>query len=186
MLFMASVIAVKRRAERIIYNSAYVDPTTDLANKRSLSEKLSIIFNISQRNAQSFAILFIDLDKFKSVNDIYGHDVGDALLKGVGLRLASCVRNEDVVSRFGGDEFVVLLSELYTSHDVKIVAEKIIRAMSAPFSIQRHAICSSVSIGIAVYPDHGNTTEILMQNADSALYAVKQSGRNGYKVSEEA
>ncbi len=125
-------------------------------------------------------MLFIDLDKFKEVNDQYGHAFGDKLLNAVGLRLASCIRQNDTLARFGGDEFIMLLPGLSDTSAVKMVAEKILAIMAEPFCIDQRRFDVSSSIGIALYPQDGEDTDLLLKRADVAMYVAKDMGRNGF------
>jgi diguanylate cyclase (GGDEF)-like protein len=134
------------------------------------------------RYQRKIGILMVDLDNFKKVNDLLGHNAGDELLIVVARRLQSCLRASDTVARMGGDEFMVLLDELRGAEDADLVAEKIIRAMAMPVAIGIHTVCQTVSIGISVYPDGGTTAESLFTNADTAMYQAKAAGRNGRQI----
>lgn len=129
--------------------------------------------------------MFIDLDKFKPVNDELGHDVGDLLLKEVAKRMESCVRETDTVSRIGGDEFIILLSTIDTEKDALSVAEKVLWSINLPFELADHHIQISSSIGIAVYPEHGEDQVTLIKHADIAMYYAKASGRNTVKIYQQ-
>jgi diguanylate cyclase (GGDEF)-like protein len=126
--------------------------------------------------------MFLDLDKFKPINDTLGHDVGDLLLKEVAKRLLSCARESDIVSRIGGDEFVVLLPTVETDQDAMRVADKILHALDLPFELAGHRLHISVSIGLVLYPEHGIDELTLTKNADIAMYYAKASGRNNVKL----
>ena len=162
-------------------DAASFDPLTNLYNRRlfvSLAQKNLLL---AKRNKFSYAVLFIDLDRFKTINDTLGHRVGDLLLKAVADRLVGCVRESDIVSRFGGDEFVVMLTEMAPDTDIVAIAEKIIKAISAPCdNLDGHQINTSPSIGIAIYPRDGEDIEALMRNADAAMYKSKRAGRGRY------
>jgi diguanylate cyclase (GGDEF)-like protein len=125
--------------------------------------------------------MFVDLDRFKPVNDSFGHGVGDELLKGVAQRLAACVRKADTVARAGGDEFVVVLSEIAAPKDAALVADKILAQISRPFFIDRYEVNISCSIGISVYPGDASDVNELKTNADAAMYQAKRNGRNNYR-----
>lgn len=126
--------------------------------------------------------MFLDLDRFKLINDTLGHDVGDELLKEVATRLNACVRSEDTVSRQGGDEFVIILAEVAQAPDVALVAEKIIGTLGQPISVKGHELQITTSIGIAIFPANGTDgAQELMKKADTAMYAAKEAGRNGYR-----
>jgi len=133
-----------------------------------------------RRHDRMCGVLFIDLDRFKSVNDSFGHGVGDELLKSVAQRLTACVRKTDTVARAGGDEFIVLLSEIADPKDAAIVSAKILDELSRPFFIDRHELNISGSIGISIYPRDGKDVDTLKANADVAMYQAKRTGRNNY------
>ena len=157
------------------------DALTDLPNRVLLQDRLSQAIERGQRNGTQAALLFLDLDRFKHVNDSLGHAVGDQLLIETARRLVACVRECDTVSRLGGDEFVVLLSDLQDAQGPSRVAEKILRTLNQPFAINQQSLSIAASIGIAVYPRDGSTVDALTKNADAAMYLAKQSGRNGYR-----
>ena len=126
-------------------------------------------------------MIYLDLDRFKVVNDTLGHSVGDRLLKAVATRLQGCLRKGDTLSRFGGDEFTLLLPEIRTRDDVVVISEKILERLGAPFFIDGHELFVGASIGVAIYPEAGDEGEDLIQNADIAMYHVKVRGKNGYQ-----
>jgi diguanylate cyclase (GGDEF)-like protein len=132
------------------------------------------------------ALLYVDLDRFKPINDSLGHAVGDQLLQTVARRLTGCVRSSDTVSRQGGDEFVVLLPDIVDIEDAVCCAQKILRAVEAPYRIGGHELRLSASIGVAIYPDHAGDGEGLLRCADSAMYQAKYEGRNSYKLFNQA
>ena len=129
--------------------------------------------------------MFLDLDRFKLVNDTLGHSMGDRLLKAVANRLQSCLRRGDTLARFGGDEFTLLLPEVRTKDDVVVIASKILDRLNAPFVIDCHELFVGASIGISIYPEAGDSGEALIQNADIAMYQVKGRGKNGYQFFSE-
>lgn len=175
-------ITERKQMEEKIRNLAYFDPLTSLPNRRMLLDRLAQSLFLAKRYQRSLAIMFIDLDNFKKINDTLGHDVGDELLREVAVRLSACMRTGDTVSRHGGDEFIILLAEIAHPDDAALVADKIIKAINAPIRIADNTINVSVSIGIAVYPVNGNdNARELMKKADTAMYAVKKAGRNGYR-----
>jgi diguanylate cyclase (GGDEF)-like protein/PAS domain S-box-containing protein len=179
-------ITDRKAIERKIQHLAHHDALTDLPNRTLLTDRLNQALAQVRRQDTMLALMFIDLDKFKPVNDILGHDIGDWLLKEVAGRLFSCVKREsDTVSRIGGDEFVVLLSRIEDEGDVEIIAKNILDAISQPFNIQQHSINISSSIGIAFYPKHGVDAISLMKNADNAMYHAKESGRNCFRFFTE-
>jgi diguanylate cyclase len=138
----------------------------------------------AQRHGKKLAVLFLDIDRFKHINDSLGHAIGDRLLQAVARRLLACVRNSDTVSRQGGDEFVILLSEVSQAQDAAISAGKILLELSVPYRIDEHQVDVTVSIGIATYPDDGLETHALLKHADIAMYHAKEGGRNNYQFFE--
>jgi len=157
------------------------DSLTDLPNRTLLNDRLTQAISLAYRHRQKLALLFLDLDRFKHINDSLGHAVGDRLLQSVAQRLSACVRSSDTVSRQGGDEFVVLLSELTRAQDATVIADKILLAIATPYLIDQHELHISASIGIVTYPDDGTEAETLMKNADIAMYHAKEAGRNNYQ-----
>lgn len=157
------------------------DFLTDLPNRVLLTERLSLAIAFAKRHRQQVALLFLDLDHFKHINDSLGHTIGDQLLQSVAERLAACVRVTDTVSRQGGDEFVILLAEMGRPEVIMQVTEKLLAAFATPHVIQGHELHVSLSIGISVYPDDGNDVETVLQNADTAMYHAKANGRNRYE-----
>jgi len=169
-----------------INHLAHHDPLTDLPNRFALMERLEQSLSSAKRSGEKIAILFIDLDRFKSINDTLGHHIGDQLLIQVAKRLKFSVRNSDIVSRLGGDEFVVGLLGLENSNRVFNVADKILRNLGQSYNLEEHTVHSSPSIGIALFPDNGDQVETLMKHADTAMYHAKAEGRNNYKFFEPA
>jgi diguanylate cyclase (GGDEF)-like protein len=147
-----------------------------------LADRLTQALAQSTRRNRHCALLFIDLDRFKEVNDVHGHEIGDLLLVQAAQRLRSCVRAEDTVCRIGGDEFVVLLSDTSSTTDAVVVANKIRLSLSQPFALRGLSATVECSIGIASFPEHGRTEQELMSAADTAMYAAKESGRNAVFV----
>ncbi len=160
---------------------AQYDYLTDLPNRMLLHDRLKQAIRLAQRNRQRLAVLFLDLDRFKEVNDTLGHEVGDQLLKLVARRLSDTVRRSDTVARIGGDEFVVVLSEIDDVQDVADVAQKLREAGARPFELNGHAVDISFSIGVSIYPDDGDNVEVLMRCADTAMYQAKEGGRNAFR-----
>ena len=158
------------------------DFLTGLPNRRLLTERLAWSIAQAQRHRKQVALLFLDLDYFKDINDSLGHLIGDQLLQSVAGRLVSCVRATDTVCRQGGDEFVILLGEVERRQDVAQVAEKLLAALLVPHRIDGRALQVTLSIGISIYPDDGVNADALMQNADSAMYCAKACGRNNYQL----
>jgi diguanylate cyclase (GGDEF)-like protein len=169
------------RAARQAIRLALYDVLTGLPNRKLITDRLQQAVARAKRNNSRVALMFIDLDKFKPVNDNYGHAVGDLLLQQVAKRLQACVRKSDTVSRLGGDEFVVLLPQADDRKGVTVVAEKILDALSRPFELIGESFRISSSIGIAIYPDDAEDEKALLRNADSAMYHAKKSGRNNLK-----
>jgi diguanylate cyclase (GGDEF)-like protein/PAS domain S-box-containing protein len=154
------------------------DALCGLANRTLLNDRLSHAITAADRHRGRLAVLFIDVDRFKHINDSFGHSIGDRLLQLVAQRLLACVRSSDTVGRFGGDEFVVVLSEVSHSEDAAISAEKLLLALSRPYNVDAHSLHVTASIGIATYPDDGVDAETLLRNADVSMYHAKQTGRN--------
>src|SRR6266852_2069093 len=157
------------------------DILTDLPNRLMLKDRLTQAISLARRNHNQLAVLFLDLDGFKHINDSLGHAIGDKLLQSVAARLVACVRKSDTVSRQGGDEFVILLPEVAHAADAAISAAKIITELRKVHSIGEHRLRITVSIGVSTYPDNGEDAETLIKNADTAMYHAKQSGRDNYE-----
>ena len=157
------------------------DALTDLPNRLMLNDRLTQAISLARRNHNQLAVLFLDLDGFKHINDSLGHSIGDKLLQSVAARLSACVRKSDTVSRQGGDEFVILLPEVTHAADAAVSAAKIIAELKKAHSIGEHSLHITVSIGISTYPDNGEDAETLIKNADTAMYHAKQGGRDNYQ-----
>jgi diguanylate cyclase (GGDEF)-like protein/PAS domain S-box-containing protein len=157
------------------------DSLTDLPNRVLFNDRLVQSIALAQRNRHRLAVLYLDLDKFKHINDSLGHEIGDRLLQSVAHRILKCLRGSDTVSRQGGDEFVVLLSNLAHGRDAALTADKILLALAKPHQIGEHTLQLTVSIGIATYPEDGADLDTLLKNADFAMYHAKESGRNDYQ-----
>jgi diguanylate cyclase (GGDEF)-like protein/PAS domain S-box-containing protein len=157
------------------------DSLTDLPNRVLFNDRLSQSMAIAQRSSTKLGILYLDIDRFKTINDSLGHAIGDSLLQSVAQRLRGCVRHADTVSRQGGDEFVILLSQLSHSRDAAISADKVLAALSVPHQIEQHTLYATVSVGVVTFPDDGLDAETLLKNADFAMYQAKESGRNCYQ-----
>ena len=160
------------------------DFLTELPNRMLLNDRLGQAIALANRHHSLLAVLFVDVDHFKRVNDSFGHAIGDQLLQSIARRMVACVRNTDTVSRLGGDEFVVLLSEVALADDVALTVDKILTALSTPHRIEQRDLNVTVSIGIGVYPDDGKDAETLLKNADAALFHAKAKGGNKYQVFE--
>ncbi|MDZ7593305.1 MAG: diguanylate cyclase [Thiobacillus sp.] len=158
------------------------DALTGLPNRRLLMDRLSLAIAHARRNTSTMAVMFVDLDGFKQVNDTLGHDAGDTLLSMVADRLVAAVREEDTVARMGGDEFVIGLWESAHADGVAGLASKVIQAVSRPYRIQGHEVRITASVGVAIYPTHGKEAETLMKRADQALYEAKRAGKNDYRI----
>lgn len=169
------------RAADHAYRLALYDPLTQLPNRKLFHDRLHHALAQAKREQERLAVMFIDLDRFKPVNDNFGHEVGDLLLVQVAERLSGCVRESDTVARLGGDEFVVLLAGSETEGGERIVADKILEALSEDFHVAGHQLRLSSSIGVAFYPDHGNDEMQLLRHADIAMYHAKQEGRNCWR-----
>lgn len=174
-------ITERRHAEERIHRLAHHDGLTGLLNRYSFEARLEQALRTARRTQQHLAVLFIDLDHFKNVNDTLGHHAGDAVLIEVAQRLLAISRESDIVARLGGDEFVVILNGLKKNTDATPITEKILRALGEPYQGDPEEIHSSPSIGISIFPMDGDNVEILMQHADTAMYHVKAQGRNGYQ-----
>ncbi len=174
----------KRTEERISYQ-AYHDLLTRLPNRLLFADRMTQALAHATRNNIRIAVIFIDLDLFKEINDSYGHIVGDRVLQQVAERILKCVRAEDTVSRFGGDEFSLLLVNITSQEDATIVADKILAALRLPLNVDDHDIRLSASMGIALYPEGGETIDALLHSADIAMYQAKDTGKDGYCVYEQ-
>jgi len=157
------------------------DSLTDLPNRVLFNDRLTQAIALAERQGKQLALMFVDLDHFKKINDSLGHDVGDKLLQSVAGRLLACVRRSDTVSRLGGDEFVILLSQVEHAEDAAYSARKILRALAAPHRIDNKSLDINVSIGVSTYPNDGQDAEGLMNRADNAMYEAKEHGRNNYQ-----
>ncbi len=173
-------ISERKRSEDRISHQAYHDLLTQLPNRLLFDDRMNQALAHASRNGQQFAMLFMDLDRFKLINDTLGHVMGDLVLQQVPKRILDCLRAEDTLARFGGDEFCLLLPNIPSKESVAAVAEKILKATRLPFSINNHELYLSLSLGIAIYPDAGKTGEDLLQSADIAMYHVKKNGKDGY------
>ena len=177
-----SDISERKATEDNMRHSAHYDALTDLPNRTLFTDRLRQALTQAKRDKAQMAMMFIDLDQFKPVNDTHGHDVGDLLLKRVAERMLNCLRASDTAARIGGDEFVVLLPTIEDVRDAMMIAEKILQALSQPFELTGHSLNISASIGVAVYPEHGSDEKLLLRNADIAMYHAKKIGRNNVKL----
>lgn len=188
----------RKKAEEKILFLAYYDSLTSLPNRVLFKDRLNQTLLIAQRHQRILAILFLDLDNFKRINDTLGHPAGDELLKQVACRLSNYIRKSDsisrystdefsaVVARLGGDEFTIMLTEVSHVHDAMKVAQRILNAIAQPFDIEGHEVFITASIGIAVYPVDGEDVDSLLKNCDTAMYHAKNEGRNNYKFYEQS
>jgi diguanylate cyclase (GGDEF)-like protein/PAS domain S-box-containing protein len=175
-----SDITRRKEAEAVILRQANYDPLTDLPNRALFQDRLAQVLRAAERRQALAALLFLDLDRFKQVNDTLGHAAGDQLLREVAVRLRHGVRKEDTVARLGGDEFTVILPELSDGEGAAKVARKLLEQLERPFILEDQAFQVSASIGIAIYPLDGQLPDLLLRAADQAMYRAKQEGRNGY------
>jgi len=168
---------------RMLESLALKDPLTGLANRRLLAERMSMALDHARRNQSAMAVVYLDLDGFRQVNNTLGHGAGDGLLKMVAGRLIATVREEDTVARLGGDEFIIGLWHLSSADDAATVASKVIDVVSQPYDIEGHSVSVTASAGIGIYPLHGEDADTLMRSADLALYEAKRAGKNAYRMS---
>ena len=174
-------ITDRKASEEQLAELAYFDPLTRLPNRTLFYDRLAQSLALARRNNWILAVLFVDLDHFKRVNDTAGHHTGDELLKEIARRLSTCIRSEDTVARLSGDEFGIVLSKVSTAGDATRVAEKVMTKLSTGVSIGKQEFSVTASIGIAVYPDDGTDDHALMKHADAAMYTAKQDGRSTYR-----
>jgi two-component system cell cycle response regulator len=173
-----------RNHGKMLESLALNDPLTGLANRRLLSDRMSMALVHARRNKSAMAVVYLDLDGFKQINDTLGHDAGDVLLKMVAGRLVATVREEDTVARLGGDEFIIALWHISGIAYAATVALKVIKAVSQPYDIEGHTVSITASAGVGIYPVHGEDADTLMKSADLALYEAKRAGKNVYRISE--
>lgn len=178
-------ITLRKTVEDQLTNLALYDHLTKLPNRLLFEKTIAQTIARAKRSNKEMALMFLDLDHFKNINDTLGHDVGDMLLKGVAERLQGCIRKSDTVARLGGDEFAIVLDEVMKAEDAGLVAEKIITSLGPPFQLNGHEVFASTSIGIAIYPVSGSDSITLTKNADIAMYQAKQEGRNNYRFFTE-
>lgn len=174
-------ISERREAQESLVFHAHHDWLTHLPNRVLLDDRLDLAVAQARRYSHGLAVIFLDLDRFKLVNDQYGHTVGDRLLQAVAKRLRSCLGQGDTISRFGGDEFALLLPDIFAKRDAVSVVRRVVRRIRNPFIVDGNELNVSASIGVAMYPEAGNTAEALVQSADIAMYHVKNRGGNGYR-----
>jgi diguanylate cyclase (GGDEF)-like protein len=175
---IARDISERKRAEREMAHRALHDPLTGLPNRQLLSERLAQSIAGARRGSSGTAVIFVDLDGFKFVNDTLGHEAGDALLQEVGQRLNACVRSEDLLARMGGDEFMLVVNRVAEEQVALGIAERLRAALQAPFFVAHHELFMTASMGISIYPRDGADESTLRRNADTAMYEAKQSGKD--------
>ena len=174
-------VSTNREMAQRLAHSAQHDFLTGLPNRMLLNDRIGQAIMFAQRGAKKVVLLFLDLDGFKHINDSLGHPIGDKLLQSIAKRLVGCVRGSDTVSRQGGDEFVVLLSEVEQCTDATTMARRILQTVAEAHSVDQHDLHVTASIGLSVYPDDGTDAETLIKNADTAMYQAKENGRHGYQ-----
>jgi diguanylate cyclase (GGDEF)-like protein len=174
-------ITAKKQSDEIIWRQANFDHLTNLPNRRLFLYRLQESILYTTREDSSLVLMFLDLDHFKEVNDTLGHDYGDILLIEAARRIVECVRDTDTVSRFGGDEFVLMLTHIAVDAKIDKIAQKILSALSKPFYLNNEMASVTGSIGITICPQDGNTISTLLKNADRAMYLAKESGRNCWR-----
>jgi len=175
-------IATRMEAERKLLHLANHDALTDLPNRRLFEELCNFSIINAKRYKQNQATLFIDIDNFKTVNDTLGHKAGDALLVMIAQRLTECVRQSDIVSRFGGDEFLIHLGGDCSLGDAETIAQKIVQSLTDSFELKEGTANIGASIGISLFPNDAESVDQLIKNADKAMYTAKESGKNQYKL----
>lgn len=180
-IFQTQDITLQKNAEERLRHMAYHDALTGLANRNKLEQFIDNMLATARRHQQGFALLFLDLDRFKNVNDTIGHEAGDRVLQIIGDRLIRSVRSNDIVARLGGDEFILLVTDVKSSNAVAVIAQKILNTVLKVMMINGHEIYITVSIGISVYPFDGENMQDLMKHADLALYRAKDHGYNNYQ-----
>ena len=180
-IWILADITERRQAEERMRHIAQHDALTGLPNRLALLIRLAQLLPEARRHQWLLGVMFIDLDRFKIINDTLGHQVGDELLREVACRLSAVVRETDYVARLGGDEFVIILPAIAMPADAAIVANKIIAALSSPIQVDGHELHTSPSIGISIFPDDGPDGDSILKNADTAMYHAKAAGRNNFQ-----
>ena len=176
-------ITLRKQLEKEVAQLAFFDPLTQLANRRLFNDRLGQVLTRARRTQSAMALLFIDLDKFKPINDAHGHEVGDWVLQSVARRILACLRASDTAARVGGDEFLVLLPDIQTSNDAIALAEKLRQALEQPYVTPAGlSMRASASIGIAICPKHGQSAQDLLRLGDQAMYQAKNAGGNSVQM----
>lgn len=175
-------ITEHKKAEEMLNSMAYYDSLTGLSNRILFNDRLALALAQARRTKEMLAVLYIDLDNFKTINDTLGHAVGDHMLQLVGKRLKNCMREGDTIARLGGDEFVLLLPQIRSAKDATTVAKKLLEAFNLPFDLDNRELFITTSIGISLYPYDGKDAETMLKNADTALYRAKEHGKNNYQL----
>jgi diguanylate cyclase (GGDEF)-like protein/PAS domain S-box-containing protein len=173
-------ISERKRYEEEIFRLAHYDKVTGLANRVLFQHRLHEDIQITKRSGQSLALIYLDLDRFKEINDTLGHDMGDRLLESVATRLRACVRSSDTVARLGGDEFTIILNHQNRLADVELVAQEVLEQLAQPFPLAGEELYVSASLGITIAPEDSSDAEVLLRNADQAMYAAKAAGGNNF------
>lgn len=177
-------ITERKKKEELIKKLAYHDPLTGLANRQLFNERIELELSHARRDKKGLALFYIDLDRFKQINDTLGHDAGDAVLREVARRLESSLRESDTVARLGGDEFVVIAPGL-DGRDAPKIAEKLLVELDRPLDLEGRELLVTPSIGVALYPIHGENRDALVSHADAAMYGAKNAGRNAFRMYDE-
>jgi diguanylate cyclase (GGDEF)-like protein len=182
---IAAIAIERHQAEERIHHLALYDQLTGLANRTLLSDRLQAAIRHSERSGGELALLFIDLDGFKPINDAHGHDAGDAVLETLGRRLQAVLRGSDTAARIGGDEFVILAEGTHGRDDAVLIAEKVLQEINSPITWHGSPLGVGASIGIALYPQHAQDADTLLTSADNAMYSAKQRGKNQWILAEQ-
>ena len=181
MIGVSQDITDRKRREEEVRFLAYHDSLTSLPNRRLLDDRLAQALALAERRDARVAVMLVDLDDFKQVNDSHGHRGGDAVLREVAQRLAGCMRKADTLARHGGDEFAIVIPDLQQESDCRVVSEKLLRALEAPFHVDGQPMRLGASIGVSLYPQDARDSDALLRNADAAMYRAKQLGKNNYR-----
>ena len=180
--FIWNLLTRLRKSNEQFTHLAHHDILTGLPNRILFYDRLNQAITRARRDKESFAVLFLDLDGFKLINDMFGHDVGDALLRETGRRVVACVRESDTVARLGGDEFTAILSNLRERGSIDRVVGNMVKSVAEPYVLEGRSCSVSVSIGVALYPDNAGTADQLVKLSDAAMYMAKQDGKNRYRL----